>query len=143
MKINLLIILFSLFLFQNCQRNKLGLEVKYYDNGNIEYIKNYDYQKLQGEAVWFFANGRLKQKIIFEMWLENGHAYYFYESGALESHRYWRNGKMVGYVADYWDDRMSIIKNVLYFNENGDLLYKKEFDSLGNYLREEGKKPEQ
>jgi len=48
---------------------------------------------------------------------------------------------MTGFVADYWDGRYGILKNSLYFNEKGELIYRKSFDSLGNHIQTEGAVP--
>lgn len=135
------ILFYLLFLLHfSCTKKGESIALQYYDNGKVKSIKAYKNGILNGESTLYYENGNLKSKIIYKNGLENGHAYYFFSSGALESHRFWVQGKMTGYVADYWDGEASIIKNVLLFNSNGDLIYKKEYDSLGNFIKEEGHK---
>ena len=131
-------ILILLFLSCNTEPN---IKKEYYPNGQLKFIKRYQDGILNGQAQWFYDNGNIEQTVIFKQGEENGNAYYFYTDGALKNFRYWRDGKMVSYVTDYYDDSVGIIKNVLLYNNDGQLIYRKHFDSLGNFLKEEGKKP--
>lgn len=116
-------------------------KIEYYKNGTIKSLLRYEDSKLNGECTWFYPNGMLDQKMIYKNGKANGNSHYFYPSGALKSHRYWRDDKMVGFVADYWDDTVGIIKSSLFFDNNGNLIYKKDFDPHGNIVNEQGRLP--
>lgn len=128
-----------LMLLASCEVKERNVKIGRYDNNNIKSIKRYnDNNILFGEAIWFYHNGNLEQKVVFKNGKENGHAYYFYPSGALKSHRFWINGKMTGYCADYWDDTVGMIKASLLYNDHGELIYKKSFDKTGKIVNVEG-----
>jgi antitoxin component YwqK of YwqJK toxin-antitoxin module len=135
--------LFPLLLLFSCaDKNQIEVKQEHYSDGGLKSIKRYKEGKIAGQAQWFYPDGKLEQTVIFKDGTENGNGYYFYPSGAIKSHRHWRDGKMNGYVADYYDDTVGIIKSVLIYNNNGSLIYKKTFDSLGRVMSEEGKKPD-
>jgi antitoxin component YwqK of YwqJK toxin-antitoxin module len=92
------------------------------------------------QVQWFYPDGSVERLVTFKEGIENGNAYYFYQSGALKHHRFWVNGKMTGYVCDYFDDSTAMTKNVLLYNAKGELVYKKSFDSLGQVISEVGHK---
>ena len=127
-----------LVLFESCQPTEDGIKIDRFSSGNVKSIRHYKNGKLDGECLWFYRTGILESKVIYVNGLENGNAHYFYISGALKSQRFWTNGKMTGFVADYWDDKVGMIKHSLYFNDSGQLIYKKSFDSLGHLIRTEG-----
>lgn len=131
-----------LLLFSCVDKKQLDVKQEHYFDGTLKFIKRYNDGQLSGQAQWFYPDGKLEQTVMFRNGSENGNAYYFYPSGTLKSHRHWRDGKMNGYVADYYDDTVGIIKSVLIYNDNGSLIYKKTFDSLGRVISEEGKKPD-
>lgn len=64
---------------------------------------------------------------------------FFYESGAMKSHRFYQNDKNVGYVADYFDDTVGVIKQVLLLDSMGKLIYSKEFNERGEVIKVIGK----
>jgi len=126
--------------FYSCKADDPNTKVEYHRDGTVKFIKRYNEGILNGQSQWFYENGNLEQTVLFKAGKEYGNAYYFYPSGALKNFRYWREGKMVGYVADYYDDTVGIIKSVLLYDD-GRLIYKKNFDSLGRFINEEGNKP--
>ena len=143
MKTTKKIYLFPLLLLLSCtNKNQFEVKQEHHSDGSLKFIKRYKEGQLTGQAQWFYADSKLEQTVMFKNGTENGNAYYFYPSGTLKSHRHWRDGKMNGYVADYYDDTVGIIKSVLIYNDNGSLVYKKTFDSLGRVISEEGKKPD-
>jgi len=166
-KINYLLLAFILVeILISCQ-NKKGLDqIKYYPNGNIQEIKNksndsffymiytfyengqikeiHRYNKenqYEGEQSWFYTSGILDRKVPLFNGNANGSAYYFYDtSGSLKSLRYFRNNLQVFLGSDYWGDSLGGIKSIYRFNDSGNIYYKKNFDTHGNFLNEEGHK---
>ena len=102
-------------------------------------IKNFKDGLLNGACYWFFSNGKLEQNVTYINGEAEGHAYFFYKSGALKSRRLYLNGKPVGYAENYFDHSTGIIHSIFKFNEDGRLVYKREFDSSGKVIKEEGK----
>jgi antitoxin component YwqK of YwqJK toxin-antitoxin module len=137
---NFLIYLPNTVLIFSCDLKENNLRIERYDDNNVKFLKRYSNEVLHGESVWFFQNGNVEQKVIFRNGRENGHAHYFYPSGALKSHRFWHDGKMIGFCADYWDDSVGIIQSSLLFNKKGELVYKKSFDRTGRVISVEGTK---
>ena len=114
----------------------------FYKNGEIKEIQRYnDKGELSGEQLWFDSNGNLDKKIPLINGIAKGNGYYFYDTtGTLAGHRYFRNDITVFHGADYWEDSIGMIKSILYFNDSGNIYYKKNFDKNGNFINEEGKK---
>jgi antitoxin component YwqK of YwqJK toxin-antitoxin module len=118
---------------------KEGKHVKYDSMSNVHSILEYKNGKLNGECVWFYPNGKIKNKINYENGLENGMAYYFYPTGVIECFRRWEMGKKVGYAVDYYDT-IGITKAALEYNEDGDLVKRMTFDTLGRLIKTEGER---
>lgn len=117
-----------------------GISYYYYEDGDLKSIQRFKNDKLHGEILYFYPNGKIETKTHFESGLETGKAYYFYESGILEAQRSWENNKKIGFATDYYDT-IGLVKSVLFYSNDGILIYKKNFDRMGNYLNTEGEKP--
>ena len=119
-------------------KNPLGKDSLsiFFKDGHVEYIQSNN--QSGGQTIWFHPGGKVEQIFSYRDGNKNGHFYSFYESGALKEHRFLRNNREILYGADYYDDSISVIRRSLHFNSNGNLFYKKEFDSTGRFLREEG-----
>lgn len=113
--------------------------LEFYEDGKLKSITTYNVSGHKNEeSLIFHENGRLNQKIQFNNDLVTGNAYYFYkQTGALKNDRYFRNGKQVFYGADYWGDSMGTMKASLHFNDNGDVILKKNYDIYGHFVNEE------
>lgn len=133
----LIIVLAFVFIYSSCADSNKE-KVDYYKTGSIKSIKRYNQRnKLDGQSQWFFENGITEQIVLFKDDKENGNAFYFYASGALKSFRFWDNGKMILYGTDFFDDSLNIIKSSILF-ENGMMVYKKNFNSHGEFINQEG-----
>jgi len=108
-KLIALVLLFVLKSNLFCQGLKNGLELKYYDNGNIEYAMNYKNSKLDSVSTWYFESGKVQNTITFSDGLKNGIAYFFNENGSVQS---------------------------IYYNINDSSVLHFQFDSKGNIFRE-------
>jgi len=129
-----------ILLFNSCTREPEGTRFTYYKDGTIRTINHFDNNIQQGPSYIFYENGNIKQVEHFKDGSKNGMAYYFYRSGSLAQFRHWRNGLMNGYVADYYNDSMGMVMNVLLFNDSGQVQYKKTFDDHGFFIRDSGNK---
>ena len=160
-------ILISL-LFFSCNEGKDGVEKAYYSNGILksekipvkDSISQYTYiefyltgfvksiQTLKngsavGQLLSFHENGMLQKKIIVDSNNSaNGMAYWFYPNGVLKNIRNYRNQKEVGLGGDYWDKPYGIIQSAVLFNDSGQVIYKMSYDSNGNFINREGRKPD-
>jgi uncharacterized protein len=117
-----------------------GLKIFYYPNGKIQTIKYLQDSLLTGECFWFYPNGRLEKKITYDSNQANGPVYFFYESGNLKSSRFFNKDLHVGYTTNYFDDSIGLIQSIFIFNQKGKLIYRKEFDSSGQAVKEEGQR---
>lgn len=110
----------------------------YFDNeGRLYSIIEYKNDSINGECIWYFPNGKIRSKVNYYNGKEDGIAYYFYESGVINCYRKWRNGKKIGYATDYYDVSGET-KAGLKYNDNGFLIRRKTFDTLGNLISDEG-----
>jgi antitoxin component YwqK of YwqJK toxin-antitoxin module len=107
-------------------------------NGDFNYLKTGSDEA--GQTIWFSNKNTVDQIFNYKNGKKNGHFYSFYESGAIKEHRYLSNGKEILFGADYYNDSVGIIKSALHFNSMGELFYKKNFDSTGKFISEEGHK---
>ena len=123
---------------QLVEGKKNGQQINYYQDGTVRSILHYKDDKANGQQCFFYENGSLEQKVEEKAGIGNGHAYFFYKDGAIQSLRYYSNGKEINYGVDFWDDTFSVIKSKLFFNDSGQIYHKKNYDSLGGFLSEEG-----
>ena len=125
----------------NRDSSQLKIVYSFYENGEPKEIHRYNKKdKFTGEQLWFYPSGVLNRKIFIQNGEANGNGYYFYDStGTLSAHRYFRNDKEVFHGAEYWNDTIGITKSSIYFNDSGEIYYKKNFDENGNLINEEGK----
>lgn len=122
--------------------SEIKIVYSFYKNGELESVHKYNKDgKFSGEQLWFYPDGMLNRKVSKIHGEANGNGYYFYNNtGTLSAHRYFRNNKEVFRGAEYWEDSIGIIKSLIYFNDSGNIYYKKDFDKNGNFINEEGKK---
>jgi antitoxin component YwqK of YwqJK toxin-antitoxin module len=111
-------VIIILLLLYGCIRHHENDEIKFYKDGTIKSIKRINNGLLEGESLWFYSNGNLERKMTFRNGKANGNAYFFYKSGAIYSHKYYNNDSLSGFVTDYYEDTVGLIKNVMRF-ENG------------------------
>lgn len=119
---------------------KYGYQFDYFQNGNLKSILRYVDGVKNHEQLWFHENGFLSKKVLISNDTAQGMAYYFYPSGNLKADRYYRNDKPYISGVDYWDKEFGIIKYSLHFNEHGEIYYRKDFDSTGKFIGEEGRR---
>jgi hypothetical protein len=126
-------------LLVGCKENKQSVQqLNYHTNGKIKAIKELDKTVLNGPCFWFYPNGKLEKSLTYINGEVEGHAYYFYESGALKAREIIKNGKAVGYAEYFYDHSIGLPEAIRVFNDNGKLIYIKQFDTSGKIIREEG-----
>ena len=115
-----------------------GQILDYYSNGKIKSIKHYSNTSLDGTCFWFYSSGKPEKILTFINGEAEGHEYFFYESSALQSRRIYKNDKPVGYTENYFDHSISMLQSVFIFNDSGNLIYRRIYDTIGKVMKEEG-----
>ena len=136
MKIFLSIILIMMIL-SSCNNKNKDVRIGYYADGNIDFIKHYKDGELNGQTLWFYPNGKLYQVVNYKNGAQNGNSYLYYQSGSIANIRYWSDGKMKGYGNDFYDTSLWIIKSVVFFDNKGHKVYKKNYKTTGEFESEE------
>lgn len=106
-------------LLLSCNEKKKDVRIEYYQNGIIQSVKNYKDNLLEGQSTWFYPNGNLETAIHFIKGKANGNAFYFYKSGSIKSQGFWRNDTVIGFVTNYYDDSIGVVKNVASYDSLG------------------------
>lgn len=109
--------------------------------GNCTDLLTSKNRQMEGEQLWFYPNGFLKQKTGYKEGKPDGFLYQYYSSGAIKSSRFSRNGIEKEFGLEYYDTHIGITKATVYINDSGMIYFKQNFDSSGNLLSEEGQKP--
>lgn len=133
---------FATILCIGCNQAKVkpdSPKIYYYDNGDIKAIKHFRDTVLNGSCFWFYPNGKIEQSLTYILGQVEGHAYFYYESGALKSRKVYKNNKPVGYAEDYFDHSIGMLRGIIRYNDSGQVVYKKQFDSSGNVTSVEGR----
>ena len=109
--------------------------------GNCTHLLTSTNNQMEGEQLWFYPNGFLEQKTNYKNGKPDGFLYQYYSSGAVKKVRILKNGYEYDLGIDYFNMHTPVVKSSLYFNDNGEIYFKQNFDSLGNLIDEEGVKP--
>lgn len=129
------------FIYHFFKGDSLLLDVGVSKSGNLKYLANFpeDHDQV---IVFQERSGIIQSKLKKDKstMKTNGRAYYFFEeSGNLSSDYNYVNGVKSGSAVSYHDstDR---IKEVMLYNDIGELYYRKTFDKNGELLQVEGDK---
>ena len=129
---------FSILISSCSGKENREQKIFYYENGKVKAIKGMRNDALNGSCFWFYPNGKLEQSIMYINGEPEGHIYYFYESGALRAREIKKEGKTVGYAETFYDHSIGMHEAIRVFNDSGNLIYIKQFDTSGKVIREEG-----
>ncbi len=110
-----------------------------HQDGTLDYVSNYIENTEQ--IIYFYRSGVVQSKLKRDNDDRvQGRAYYFYDkSGNLSSDYNYVDDLKFGSAVAYHDSS-DHIKQIMLYNENGELYYRKTFDWQGNLLSEEGSK---
>ena len=113
------------------------IEIGISRDGDLNYFVNYPPKHEQ--IISFFSNGVIQSKIKKDKNEETqGRAYYFNEnSGNLSSEYNYEDGEKKGTAVSFHDST-GRIKEVMRYNDNGELYFRKIFDGQGNLIKTEG-----
>ncbi len=129
----------SFTLLSSCNRKENSEQkIFYYENGKVKAVKGMVDNVLNGPSSWFYENGKLEQSIMYINGEAEGHTYHFYESGALKARTLMKGGKTVGYAETFYDHSVGMHQTIRVFNDSGNLIYIKQFDTSGKVIREDG-----
>lgn len=110
--------------------NLIGVVNSYYEDGQIQSIRNYEDGKLSGESIFYYETGNIKLKLEYNQNQLDGVVKTYYESGSINSKKKYSNnllnGKMIiyyengeiKYEVDYKDNDILQIRS---YQENGEL----------------------
>jgi antitoxin component YwqK of YwqJK toxin-antitoxin module len=122
--------LLVLIVLVGCNHTLKREKIIYDKNGKLMCIKHFNEAGiLEGQYVEFYPNGNVSRFFSFNNAKIYGNAFYFYEDGAISSHRFYNDDTLDGYATNYFDDTVGIVKTVYLF-EMGKLIDKREHDSL-------------
>jgi antitoxin component YwqK of YwqJK toxin-antitoxin module len=77
-----------------------GYWEEYYDNGQLEYKRNYVNGKQHGYWEWYYSNGQLCYKGNYVNGKQHGYWEYYYSNGGLRYKGFYDMGKEVDYNPD-------------------------------------------
>jgi antitoxin component YwqK of YwqJK toxin-antitoxin module len=126
----------------NLEDNK-SLKIKFDSNtGIIEEIAHYKFDSIrEGETVYFNENGDILSKINYKENKANGPAFYFYKSGFLNGMYLYQKNNKIDDAYVYYDGRINLLKNYLFYNQNGYLIYKATYNKNTKLIKEDGHNP--
>lgn len=120
-----------------------SIKIKFFPNSkNIEEVSRLiDDSIKNGETIYFYENGKIMSKVNYKDNKIDGPAYYFYNSGYLDGLYLYSENNKIDDAYDYYDGRLNLIKNYLFYNQEGHLIYKATYDERTNLIKEEGENP--
>lgn len=106
---------------------------KYYDNGKVESITNYDRDTLDGYYVAYRKNGNIQQQGWYLKGDAVGHWINYYQDGTIESDIYYSNGKKYGTASYNAPDGKLAVE---YVYDDGELMKETYFNDEGTVVEE-------
>ncbi len=96
-----------------------GSVIEYYPNGNVKFTQNWYSGKVHGESRKYFENGALNKIDSFRYGIPHGISINYYKNGKVENIGRYENGFRIG--------------EFTFYNEEGILVGRKFYDSLGEF----------
>ena len=116
------------------------LDVGFFCSGELSYVSNFP--KFYEQTVFYHKeDGTIQSKLKKNSLNKTfGRTYYFHKnSGNLSSMYNYANGVKTGSAVSYHDSS-DHVKEVMLYNDKGELYYRKTFDWQGNHIKTEGSK---
>lgn len=113
------------------------VQIFFHQNGTIDAIQYQKNKKLNGPAYGFDTTGLILESSIFNSHLTQGYVFWYYPSGFIQSVRFTVDGENVGWGADYYDSA-GVIKTAYGYNDESQLIFKREFTPFGEIISTEG-----
>lgn len=133
---SLKIVLFTLF-FNQCNNPEQQNSKK--ENHNTILILQND--TLNGDRLYIYPSGKFWGFEKFSKGVKHGDSYFFYESGNMKSHWVYHEGKPDGHCYNYGDSYIGYPMEFLVYGGNGQLVFRRNHDSTGKVISEEGGVP--
>ena len=123
------IVVESYFVDKKRPEIKMGISRKFYDDGNIAEVLNYDKNGVQnGEHTLYYPSGKIMRKEMIVNNKNNGKFISYYEDGNMEQEGKYKDNKMNGVWKTYSNDVKGALKYYATFSDgkyNG--LYKEYY----------------
>lgn len=84
------VIFMLLLTFVSCDD---GTKKSYYDDGTLKSVLRYENEKLNGECLWYYANGKPLMQATFKDNVKDGPFTRWHENGQLMEDGYYKNGE--------------------------------------------------
>jgi hypothetical protein len=130
-------------LFWQCNNDDLSGKVEktkktYYSNGkplsettmNESYIKN-------GVCKTYYPDGQTKSWGFYKNGKRDGYWLWYLENGAIERKDHWKNDNLFGEQLSFFEN--GIIKEYMFYDFLGRLVYKRTYSPESSLIKEEGK----
>lgn len=161
MKVNRLIYFFIPLIFIGCTQSDEQVKKAYYQSGQLKSEGTFRNGVQDGNYRIYYQNGNLKQRGKYNSGVLVDTVYDYFESGKIEVKTPYQNGKINGEAISFYDDG-SVFSKVnfkdnnrygdayyyykggyapkayLYFAEDEEVTYRRDFNELGQLVKEKG-----
>lgn len=86
---------YNTFYIDNPREGFTGLCESYHSNGQLHISKHFKQGKVHGEMITYYANGKVNEKMSFDMNLQTGDFYQYAEDGHLKFHARFERGRHI------------------------------------------------
>lgn len=98
------------------QKNKPYEQWKYFGNcGENLWIGNFENKQLQNQSIFFFSNGQIRKKGIYQSWKEEGLWSFWHQNGKKFCEGIFSQGEMQGNWS-WWDEHGKLVASVFFIN---------------------------
>lgn len=94
-----------------------GFTKRFYENGQLQYVVNYNNGKENGEMKSYDERGNLRSKIYWKNGKKNGVSEYFHENGKLQVKIFFKNGSQLDGRVDSFDEEGNLVRSVYVKND--------------------------
>src|SRR5690606_1336582 len=115
-----------------------GITKMFYKDGKLHAEIHFKDGKKHGLEKSYYKSGEAMHIGLNHLGKQDSTWVWFYENGAIEEKSDWINGASHGETITYYKDGSL---KAFHFYNTGYLRYKREYDSIGNVLKEEGNIP--
>ena len=113
-----------------------GYYKRYFNNGQLEIEIPYVNNKKNGLVKEYYSSGTLFSKVPYLDGLKSGVAKWFHENGKLSSEIIFKNDIKTSEGFGFHEN--GVVSAYIFYNEIGEVLYRKDYDEEGNVVKEEG-----
>lgn len=114
-----------------------GESLRFYENGNVETRVNFFNGEKNGMEETYYQNGNRKYIGFYKNGKQDSLWTWYSAENKIESKGYWQDNKAFKEHLKYYADGIHV-KEYLYYDLNGNLLYKNNYTNDGKLVKEEG-----